>query len=143
MAATMLTTPASLYFYPRATQELPVRKGARVLYALRAGAGVGHVEGESFYREGVSWVFRCEDGSVGWAAQGRGHLVAVDAGTVLVADDWNNVGRLCNVPGDGAAGNEPRCWHVRSAVSGGRYLVEHLDTGDVRLVAHRDMHNCY
>jgi len=125
------------------SNTLTVRRGSRVLYALRSGAGIGHVEGESFYREGASFVFRFEDGSVGWAPQGLARLVAVDAGTRLVDDQWNNVNRLCNVRGDAAAGEPCRCWHVRAAVSGGRYLVEHLDTGVVRLVDHRDMTNLY
>ena len=128
------------------SNTLTVRRGSRVLYATRDGVGVGHVEGESFYRGGASFVFRFEDGSVGWAPQGLAVLVAVDAGTVLVEDEWNNVGRLCNLPGDGAAGRVvelDRPWHVRAAVSGGRYLVEHLDYGVVRLVDHREMTNLY
>lgn len=131
------------YSYPTATPELPVRRGSRVLYADRDGAGIGHVEGESFYGESRTWVFRLADSSVGWAVQGLARLVAVDAGTRLVEDQWNNVDRLCNVRGDGAAGEPNRCWHVRAAVSGGRYLVEHLDTGVVRVVGHRDMTNLY
>lgn len=125
------------------TASLPIRKGSRVLYAYANGAGVGHVEGESFYGESRTWVLREQDGTVGYAVQGLAVLVAVDAGTVLVEDGFNNVGRRCNVPGDGPAGEPARCWRVASAVSGGRYLVRHLDHGVVRLVAHRDMHNLY
>jgi hypothetical protein len=125
------------------SNTLTVRRGSRVLYATRDGAGVGHVEGESFYRESASFVFRFEDGSVGWAPQGLARLVAVDWSTTLIEDGFNNVGRLCNVRGDGAAGEPCRCWHVRAAVSGGRYLVEHLDHGVVRLVTHREMTNLY
>jgi len=125
------------------SNTLTVRRGSRVLYATRDGAGVGHVEGESFYAGGASFVFRFEDGSVGWAPQGLARLVAVDWSTTLVEDGFNNVGRLCNVRGDGAAGEPCRCWHVRAAVSGRRYLVEHLDTGVVRLVGSHEMTNLY
>jgi hypothetical protein len=124
-------------------ETVPVRRGSRVLYALREGAGVGYVEGESFYCGGASFVFRYEDGSVGWAPCGLAVLVAVDAGTCLVEDQFNNVGRLCNVRGDGPAGEPVRCWQVRAAVSGSRYLVEHLDHGVLRLVGHGDMTNLY
>lgn len=125
------------------TTTLSVRRGARVLHCYSNGATIGHVEGESFYVNSVSWVFRAADGSIGWAAQGGSQLVAVDAGTVLVEDQFNNVGRLCNVRGDGAAGHLNRCWSVVAAVSGSRYAVRHLDYGYTRLVGNRDMTNLY
>lgn len=126
------------------SNTLTVRRGARVLHCYSNGATIGHVEGESFYREGVSWVFRAADGSIGWAAQGGSQLVAVDAGTVLVEDQGNNVGRLCNVRGDAAAGHPNRCWQVVAAVSGQRLAVRHLDYGYTRLVSERfDVTNLY
>lgn len=125
------------------SNTLTVRRGSRVLHCYSNGATIGYVEGESFYREGVSFVFRAADGSIGWAPQGAGHLVAVDAGTRLVDDQFNNVNRLCNVRGDNAAGHPNRCWQVVAAVSGSRYAVRHLDYGYTRLVGHRDMTNLY
>jgi len=127
----------------RETPALPVRRGSRVLYAVREGAGVGHVEGESYYMGSMSFVFRFADGSIGWCPNGLARLVAVDGNTHLIEDQFNNVGRLCNVRGDSAAGERGRPWHVRAAVNGYRYLVEHLDTQVVRVVSHRDMTNLY
>lgn len=125
------------------TTDLPVRRGARVLYAYDNAAGVGHVEGESFHGDGAWFVFRQQDGSLGYCPQGLALLVAVDAGTVLVEDGMNNVGRRCNVRGDGAALRSVRCWQIAAAVSGHRYLVRHLDHGVVKLVSYKDMTNCY
>jgi hypothetical protein len=123
---------------------LDVRRGARVLYATGDGeTGVGYVEGESTWDGSWWFVFRCQDGSMGWCPQGLARVVAVDAGTHLVEDQFNNVGRLCNVRGDGATGSLNRCWQVAAAVSGGRYLVRHLDYGTVAVVGHRDMTNLY
>lgn len=134
--ATLIDTPASRYFRPTATPDLPVRRGARVLTDL-GGAMVGRVEGVSF-AEGRAWhLVRYSDGFVGYAEQGAGTVVAVDADTHLVADQHNNVGRLCNVRGDAAAGEPVRCWLVCSAVNGGRYLVKHVGTAEVRVVSHR------
>lgn len=126
-----------------------VRRGARVL----GDAGTpltGTVEGFSYGPVTgpraalcVAWpVVRWSDGMV--TPREPHTVVAVDASTVLVEDEGNNVNRLCNVRGDGAAGEPVRCWLVVSAVSGRRYLVKHVETGEVRVVSSRyDMTNLY
>lgn len=103
--------------------------------------GVGVVEGRSYLGAETAAVVRWANGTVGaWEDE---RLVTVDTSTVLVEDQLNNVGRLCNVRGDGAAGEPARCWRVVAAVSGRRYLVAHRDTDAVRVVSHRDMTNLY
>jgi len=103
--------------------------------------GVGVVEGRSYLGRATAAVVRWANGTVG--AWDDDMLVAVEAGTVLAEDEGNNVGRLCNVRGDGAAGERARCWRVVAAVNGRRYLVEHRDTSAVRVVSNRDMTNLY
>jgi hypothetical protein len=127
---------------------LPVRKGARVLADV-AHFGVGRVEGlavlpgSAFPGDTRYHTVRWANGDVTREPAASGVLVAIDFTTVPVEDQHNNVGRRCNVPGDGPAGEPVRCWQVAYAVSGSRYLVAHLRTGRVRLVAQRDMHNLY
>lgn len=72
--------------------------------------GVGVVEGRSYLGRATAAVVRWANGTVG--AWDDDMLVAVEAGTVLAEDEGNNVGRLCNVRGDGAAGERARCWRV-------------------------------
>lgn len=130
-------------FGEQAAPELTVRRGARVV-GPASELGVGHVEGSAYFA-GRAWhVIRYGVWGIGYAEQGTDAVVAVDAGTVLVEDEHNNVGRLCNVRGDYAAGNPGRCWRVAYAVNGRRYVVVHLDTAEVRVVDHRfDMTNLY
>jgi hypothetical protein len=131
------------YVYPAVTPALPVRKGARVLSLFSDGAGVGYVEGETFYGNRRFPVVR-------WSAEGivsdrwdARYLVVVDAGTVLVEDQFNNVNRLCTLPLQQGEEPEGRVWRVVAAVSRGRYLVAHLRTSRVRVVEHRSMSNLY
>lgn len=142
------------------TESLPVRKGAHVLSYMSDTLGVGTIEGLSFLPP-MSWapgacekgyVVRWADGTVNVWDAFTGVLVAVDADTVLVEDQFNNVNRLCNVRGDRNEGRPVRCWQVVTAVSGSRYLVRlrhgrtdamRFTDDVVRLVDYRDMTNLY
>lgn len=50
----------------------------------------------------------------------------------------NNIGRYCTV--DATSG---RVWRVQTAVTGSRYLVRNVETGERRVVSHRVMSNLY
>lgn len=117
------------------------RRGTHVLTVISDKFGPARVEGRAYYA-GRTWsVLRYANGYVGYGTSDV--LAPVDCTTLITDDLHNNVGRLCNVRGDGAAGHPNRCWKVVSAVSGSRYLVLHLDTDEVRVVGHRDMTNLY
>ena len=131
------------YSYPVETPALPVRKGTRVLSVLGDFAGVGTVEGLSYLGGESAHVVRWANGVVDTWETAVPLLVAVDAGTTLVQDQWNNVGRHCSVSGDGPVGEPCRVWRVVAAVSGGRYLVAHETRDEVRVVEHRSMTNLY
>jgi hypothetical protein len=59
---------------------------------------------------------------------------------VVTADIHNNTGRFCSLRGDHANG---RSWQVQDALTGGRYLVRHVTTGEEREVTHSHMSNLY
>lgn len=120
------------------------RRGTTVLSILSGDPsyGAGRVEGHAFYA-GRGWaVVRYDGGQVGYGDSDV--LAAVDADARVVPDEGNNVGRRCNVRGDGRGLAVNRCWRVVAAVSGQRLLVVHLDTAETLVVdAWRDVANLY
>lgn len=126
-----------------------IRRGTRVLAWNSATVGIGHVEGARYASNNApagtqsADIVRWADGTVDSWTRGRALLAPVDAGTVLVEDQFNNVGRYCSV--DAVNG---RAWCVEAALSRDasgelRYLVVLHDTGEVRMVNHRSMSNLY
>lgn len=57
---------------------------------------------------------------------------------MFTQDMHNNIGRYCTI--DAATG---RVWRVHTAVTGSRYLVRNVDTGERRVVPLRQMTNLY
>jgi hypothetical protein len=57
---------------------------------------------------------------------------------LFTQDLHNNIGRHCTI-GTG----EGRVWEVRRAVTNSRYLVRNYQTGENRVVTHRQMSNLY
>lgn len=63
----------------------------------------------------------------------------VSFGSMFTADETNNLHRYCSLSGD----EKPRRWQVRSAMPDEQFAVANVDTGEVRAVYLRDMHNLY
>lgn len=59
---------------------------------------------------------------------------------MFVPDLHNNIGRWCSVNDGARAG---RVWRVRTAVTGRRYLVRNVETGEFRTVSNRVLSNLY
>lgn len=58
---------------------------------------------------------------------------------MFITDTGNNIGRGCAVMGTGTG----RVWEVRRAMTGDRYLVRHVTTGEHRAVSTRQMTSLY
>lgn len=63
----------------------------------------------------------------------------VSFGSMFTADESDNLHRYCSLAGD----EKSRRWQVRSAMSDTRFAVANVDTGEVRSVYLREMHNLY